>query len=110
MAIPHAAPNEVVDVRPLARAIREDDSQLLIRTEHLEVFRYALPAGKSIRQHSAAGLMIIQCIEGRISFVARGRTQTLAAGDMLYLDDAEPHALDALEDSSLLVTILLRRA
>jgi quercetin dioxygenase-like cupin family protein len=54
--------------------------------------------------------MILQCVEGRISFVAGGRTQTLTAGDMLYLDDAEPHALDALEDSSLLVTILLRRA
>ena len=35
MAIPHSAPNEVIDVRPLGRAIREDDSQLLIRTEHL---------------------------------------------------------------------------
>ena len=110
MAIEHAAPGDLIDVRPLGRRLRESDSRTLIRTTHLEVFRYALPAGKSIRQHSAAGLMIIQCIEGRISFDARGRTQTLAAGDMLYLDDAEPHALDALEDSSLLVTILLRRA
>jgi quercetin dioxygenase-like cupin family protein len=109
MAIEHAAPGELIDVRPLGRHVRESDSRTLIRTTHLEVFRYALPAGKSIRQHSAAGLMILQCIEGRISFFARGRTQTLAAGDMLYLDDAEPHALDALEDSSLLVTILLRR-
>ena len=108
MAIEHAAPGDLIDVRPLGRRLRESDSRTLIRTTHLEVFRYALPAGKSIRQHSAAGLMIIQCIEGRISFVARGRTQTLAAGDMLYLDDAEPHALDALEDSSLLVTIPMR--
>ena len=109
MAIPHAAPNEVVDVRPLARAIREDDSQLLIRTEHLEVFRYALPAGKSIQAHTAAGTMIVQCIEGAVAFTALGRTQTLATGDLLYLPDGEPHSLEALEDSSLLVTILLHR-
>lgn len=109
MAIPHASPNEVIDVRPFGRPISEDDSQLLIRTDHLEVFRYALPAGKSIQQHAAAGVMIVQCIEGAVAFEALGRKQTLAAGDMLYLDDAAPHALEALADSSLLVTILLHR-
>jgi quercetin dioxygenase-like cupin family protein len=109
MAIPHASPNEVIDVRPLGRPIGEEDSQLLIRTDHLEVFRYALPAGKSIREHAAAGVMIVQCIEGAVAFTAERRTQTLAAGDMLYLADGAPHALEALADSSLLVTILLRR-
>jgi hypothetical protein len=29
---------------------------------------------------------------------------------MVYLSDAEPHGVKALEDSSLLVTVLLRRA
>ena len=110
MAIPHAAANEVIDVRPLGREIREQDSELLIRTEHLQVFRYALPCGKSIQEHTAAGLMIVQCIEGAVAFSAQGRTQTLAAGDMLYLADRAPHSLEALADSSLLVTILLHRA
>ena len=109
MAIPHASPNEVIDVRPLGRAISEEDSQLLIRTAHLQVFRYALPAGKSILEHTATGVMIVQCIEGAVAFTAQGRTQTLAAGDMLYLADEAPHSLAALADSSLLVTILLHR-
>ena len=110
MAIPHATPGDVIDVRPLGRAIRETDSQTLIRTTHLEVFRYALPAGKAVQEHAAAGLMIVQCLEGAVAFTAFGRTQTLASGDMLYLADGEPHALEALEDSSLLLTILLHRA
>jgi quercetin dioxygenase-like cupin family protein len=53
--------------------------------------------------------MIVQCIEGAIAFTAQSRTQTLSAGDMLYLADEAPHSLQALADSSLLVTILLRR-
>ena len=110
MAIPHAAPGDLIDVRPFGRALSESDSQTLIRTDHLEVFRYALPAGKSIQEHTAAGLMIVQCLEGRVAFSALGRMQTLTAGDMLYLADAEPHALEAQADSSLLVTILLHRA
>ncbi|HEX6136028.1 MAG TPA: cupin domain-containing protein [Casimicrobiaceae bacterium] len=110
MAIPHATPGEVIDVRPLGRTISEADSQTLIRTHHLEVFRYALPAGKAVQQHAAAGLMVVQCLEGTVAFTALGRTQTLASGDMLYLADGEPHSLEALEDSSLLLTILLHRA
>ena len=109
MAIPHLPPNEVIDVRPIGRPISEEDSQLLIRTEHLEVLRYALPAGKAIRDRTAAGLMIIQCIEGAVAFTALGRTQTLASGGMLYLQDGAPYSLEALEDSSLLMTLLLHR-
>lgn len=107
MAIPHAAPGEIVQIRD---SDRNKQSETLVRTHHLEVFRYVLASGKTIAEHAAAGLMIIQCIEGRIEFTALGRTQVLSAGCMLYLDDGEPHALKALENSSLLVTLLLRRA
>jgi quercetin dioxygenase-like cupin family protein len=110
VAIPHTAPGEVIDVRPLGRKISEADSGTLIRTDHLEVFRYALPAGKSVQEHTSAGLMIVQCLEGSVEFTALGRTQTLKTGDMLYLADDEPHSLKALADSSLLVTIMLHRA
>jgi quercetin dioxygenase-like cupin family protein len=110
MAIPHAAPNEIIDVRPFGRPITEDDSALLVRTEHLEIFRYALPAGKVIQEHTAAGVFVVQCIEGAVAFTAHGRTQTLSSGDLLYLENEEPHSLAALTDSSLLVTILLHRA
>jgi quercetin dioxygenase-like cupin family protein len=109
MAIPHAAPNEIIDVRPFGRPLTEDDSQLLVRTEHLEIFRYALRAGKAIQEHTAAGIMVAQCIEGAIAFTAQDRTQTLSPGDMLWLEDGVPHSLAALTDASLLVTILLHR-
>jgi len=98
-----------MDVRPLGAGLRQSDSATLIRTDHLEVFRYVLPAGKVIQEHEAAGLMIIQCLEGSVEFEAQGRVQELVAGSMLYLPDREPHALKAREDSSLLVTILLHR-
>lgn len=110
MAIPHAAPGELIDVRPLGQKLRQARSETLIRTNHLEVLRLVLPAGKTMRQHAAAGLMIAQCLEGVVEFETRGAVQRLAAGTMLYLSDKEPHALKALEDSSLLLTLLLHRA
>ena len=106
MAIPHTAPGELIDVRgPTGTG----ESGTLIRTDHLEIFRYALPAGKVVDTHTAAGLMVIQCLEGTVEFTALGKTQQLTSGTMLYLSDREPHALRALSDTLFLITILLHR-
>jgi quercetin dioxygenase-like cupin family protein len=51
--------------------------------------------------------MVTQCIEGAVAFTAQGRTQTLSAGDLLWLEDGVPYSLAALADCSLLVTIML---
>ena len=60
--------------------------------------------------HKASGAITIQCLEGRVELEAHERTQELRAGSMVYLSDAEPHAVKALEDASLLVTVLFRHA
>jgi quercetin dioxygenase-like cupin family protein len=93
-----------------APALRQTNSSALVRVDHLEVFRLVLVAGKTARDHKASDAITIQCPEGKVELEAHGRTQILRAGDVVYLSDAEPHAVKALEDSSLLVTVLLRRA
>lgn len=110
MAIPHATSGELMDVRPLGSGLRRTSSSTLVRADHLEVFRLILPAGKATPNHKASGAITIQCLEGAVELEAYGRTQILRTGSLVYLSDAVPHAVKALEDSSLLVTILLRRA
>lgn len=109
MALTHTAPGEIVDVRVAGGPIRMADSKVLIRTDHLEIFRYALPAGKVIDSHRAAGVMVVQCLDGTVEFTALGSTQTLAPGAMLFLPDREPHELKAVTDAQLLITLLLHR-
>lgn len=109
MAARHAASGELLDIRPLGERVKDTVSTTLVRAEHLEVFRLVLPAGKSAHEHRAAGTITIQCLEGVVELDAHGRTQTMRAGTLVYLADAEPHAVHALEDASLLVTMLLHR-
>jgi quercetin dioxygenase-like cupin family protein len=80
----------------------------LVKTDDLEVIRLVVPAGKEIPTHKAPGPITVQCLEGRVSFTAQGETKELYAGTFTYLKTAEPHSLKGIEDSSLLVTILLR--
>jgi quercetin dioxygenase-like cupin family protein len=107
MAIPHAKPGEVVDVRPLGPALASSQSKTLVRTDQVEVIRLVVPAGKEIEEHKAKGEIIVQCSEGRVAFTAFGKTQDLGAGKLLYLPTGEPHTVKGIEDASLLLTILL---
>jgi quercetin dioxygenase-like cupin family protein len=107
MAIPHAKPGEVVDVRPLGAARASAQTGTLVRAEHVEVIRLVVPAGKEIKEHQAKGEIVVQCLEGRVAFTAFGKTQDLEAGQLLYLPTGEPHSVKGVEDASLLLTVLL---
>lgn len=109
MAIPHAASGELIDIQPLGIYLSQTTSSTLVRADHLEVFRFVLTAGQSTPEHKASGAITIQCLEGLVELKAHGRIQTMRLGNMVYLSDAEPHSVKAIESSSLLVTILLRR-
>ena len=109
MAIPHKKPGELIDIRPLGSNLHSTTSSTLIRAEHIEIFRFVLLAGKTTPEHTAAGAITIQCMEGAVQLDAFGRRQVLYPGSLVYLIDAEPHTVTALEDSSLLITILLHR-
>ncbi|MEZ6131245.1 MAG: cupin domain-containing protein [Planctomycetaceae bacterium] len=110
MAIKHATPGEVVDINPLGHRLKVERTHTLSKTDDVEIICLVLPAGKDIPTHSAPGQVIVQCIEGRVSFTALGEERELQSGRLLYLPPGEPHAVKAMEDSSLLLTILLPRS
>ena len=107
MAIPHAKPGELVDVRPLGSALASAQTKTLVRAEQVEVIRLVVPAGKQIDEHKAKGELVVQGLEGRVAFTAFGKTQNLEAGNLLYLPTGEPHTVKGIENASLLLTILL---
>ena len=107
MAIPHAKPGEVIDIRPLGAGLSGHVTTTLIKTAALEALRLVIPAGTEIARHQVPGEITVQCLEGEIVFDAGGTDRQLAAGDLLFLAGGTPHALRAVRDSSALVTILL---
>jgi quercetin dioxygenase-like cupin family protein len=107
MAILHAKPGEVVDIKPLGSALASAQTTTLLRAQQVEVIRLVVPAGKEIAEHKAKGEIVVQCLEGRVAFTAFGKTNTLEAGKLLYLPTGEPHSVKGVENASLLLTILL---
>ena len=108
MAIPHARPMEIVDVRPFGTGFHDLRTTTLVKTDHLELIRLVLPAGKTISEHEVAGEITVQCLEGLVEFTSNDVTRSLSAGQLVYLTGASKHSVYSLEDSSLLLTILLQ--
>lgn len=107
MSIQHARPAEVITL-PLGGELPSAKTTTLAKTAELELIRLVLPAGKEIPTHKAAGEITVQCLEGRVTLKTDHTTQELTPGKLLYLLAGEPHAVIAHEDSSLLVTLLLK--
>jgi quercetin dioxygenase-like cupin family protein len=107
MAIPHAKPGEIVDVRPLGSALASAQTKTLVRAEQVEIIRLVVPAGKEIAEHKAKGEIVVHCLEGRVAFTAFGKTQNLETGKLLCLPKGEPHTVKGIENASLLLTVLL---
>ena len=107
MALQHAHPLDVIDVQPLGSGLHEAVTTSLLKTPALQLMRLVLPAGKGLPQHSVAGAITVHCLEGESLVTTPSRSCRLHAGQLVMLDGHEPHAVKALTDSSLLVTVLL---
>ena len=107
MALPHAQALDVIDVRPLGAALADAVTTSLLKAPSLQLMRLVLRTGHGSPTHSVPGAITVHCIEGEAVVTTPARTCRLLAGQLVMLDGGEPHAVQAVTDSSLLVTLLL---
>lgn len=67
----------------------------------------AVEQGKEIPEHRAPGQVLLQCLTGKVAISCGGKTCELGAGQLLFLPDREPHSVAGIEDSWLLLTLIL---
>ncbi|GAB3255592.1 cupin domain-containing protein [Chitinimonas naiadis] len=109
MAIPHAKSGDLVRIALSTTGPWTDLSRTLIRDDHIEVFSLAMLAGTQMQEHRAAGAMTLQCLSGEITLFCHDQIHTLQAGNLVYLQDAEPHSVQCVSDAVLLITLVLHR-
>ncbi|WP_138429908.1 cupin domain-containing protein [Fodinibius saliphilus] len=99
-------PGEVINLYDLNDEFPEGATLALMKTSDMEAIRMVLPKGKEVTEHSVDGEVSVQCLEGKTEFIVDGETKVLSKGDWLYLSRHQPHSLNIIEDTVLLVTIL----
>lgn len=109
MAIAHAAPAQVIDVQSLGAKLANSRTTTLVKTPTLQVLRMVVRAGERHSKHHVPGEITVQCLKGRIIFGVEDVPHELKAGQMLYLAGGQRHHIEGIEDSSILLTILLQK-
>jgi quercetin dioxygenase-like cupin family protein len=103
MALHHVCPAEKIHLTPVVDPAAKTSA--LVKTDAFEAVHLVLRAGDDISSHSVPGYATVHCIEG-VVVLTTAEPLRLVAGDWLYLDRGQEHSVSAIEDSSLLVTIL----
>lgn len=104
MALHHLNPREKIHLPSVDRP-RDVKTSALVKTDRFEALELVLRAGDEIPSHAVPGYATVHCLQGRVVIETAGAIE-LSAGDWLYLDRGRPHSVVAVEDSSVLVTIL----
>jgi len=81
--------------------------QTLLRDDlHARVIVFGFAAGASLPRHQAPHPVLLQVVEGSAEVTLADATQTASRGAWFQLPPGLPHAIQALEPTLLLVTIL----
>ena len=105
MALKHAKSAEVVSLLSSVDSSQAPISQALVSSPEIELMRLILKAGKQLPPHAVAGPITLYCHQGSVEVRAGGVWQTMSESDLMYVEGGAEHALHALTDAIVLVTI-----
>ena len=110
MSTHHAAPAEVVDLATWANDLPSEKSKAIVKTDGLEMARLVIKAGEDMHKHrfcSVDGATIFHCIKGEVELKTNDAKIRLHAGQLMYLESQAEHAVTGVQDSVVLLTIVL---
>ncbi len=96
-----AAVTELVAVAPAAIV-----SRVLTRTSGGSVTLFAFAAGQELSEHTAPFDAMVHVIDGQLEITIAGRPMTVGPLEVVVMPANVPHALRAMEDSRMMLTML----
>ncbi len=77
----------------------------LVKHSDLRIVFILMKAGARLQEHHAGARISVHALSGHVQLHLRGETTDLPAGHLLALERDIPHDLEALEESSVLLTL-----
>jgi len=85
-------------------------SRTVLKEDGTRVVLFGFAAGQVLTEHTAAMPVLLAVIEGELRVTADGRTDTLVPGGVIHLDTRVPHAVEAVTDAILALTMIDARS
>jgi quercetin dioxygenase-like cupin family protein len=81
------------------------DAITLTKEPALRLVLMLLSKGTTLSEHKAAGSLVLHVLSGSVIFRTGSRTETVGAGELIVLEAAIEHEMEAVEDSACLLTL-----
>jgi quercetin dioxygenase-like cupin family protein len=81
-------------------------SKVVHREGGLDVTVFGIDAGEGLTEHTAVRAAVVQVLSGRLRFTVDGSKIDAGAGTWIHMDAGAPHALEAVEPTVMLLTLL----
>ncbi len=81
-------------------------AKTLVKNDAVRMVLVGLAKGMRLDEHKAEGAITVSVAEGSLRFTASGEDTVLSTGALLTLAGGIPHAVEALEDSAFVVTVI----
>jgi quercetin dioxygenase-like cupin family protein len=91
----------LVEVQPDATV-----SRTVLTAEGARLVLFAFDAGQELTEHTAAMPVVLTALSGHLRITADGRTVDLRPGGVVHFGTRLPHAVEALEPSTLALLML----
>ena len=107
----HTFPIAVLDLAEEVRRMRTCPmpgghyGRTLLRADDTRIVLMILEQGTRLTEHQVDGTSTIQALDGRVTVSLLGSSFDLASGQVLVIERGVKHALIAVEDSAILLTI-----
>ncbi|MBL9175916.1 MAG: cupin domain-containing protein [Verrucomicrobiales bacterium] len=80
--------------------------QTVIQTPSLRVLRWTFARGQGLAPHSTSRQAVVQILSGSCEFSLGELVSPLVAGDLVWMPPGQTHAVRALEECSMLLTLV----
>lgn len=81
------------------------DAITLTKEPSLRLVLMLLSRGTRLAEHKAAGPLVLHVLSGSVIFRTSSRTETVGSGELIVLESAIEHEVEAVEDSACLLTL-----
>jgi quercetin dioxygenase-like cupin family protein len=80
-------------------------SRTLVRTPNMRVVLFGFAEGQELSEHASTQHALVHILSGECDFTIAGAAHRMKPGDMLYMKPNAPHALKAVTQFSMLLTL-----
>lgn len=98
------------EVLTLAHEVEAQPGQIVSKTlaqnSHVSITLFAFSKGEEIGTHDSNGDAMVLVLDGVGQFTIDGTPYTLQAGESIIMPAKKPHAVSAVEDFKMLLTVV----